>query len=110
MVSWECDLYIPEIVQTMSRSGEALGAIGMMQNLLPAAKSLGLDTTGLLNDAEMKAASEFISGMDARLLVVGEDENTDWRIAGQLAGESMHGDIEGRARIALSETCRRSLR
>jgi hypothetical protein len=46
----------------------------MMKNLLPAAKSLGLDTTGLPNDAEMKDASEFISGMDARLLVVGEEE------------------------------------
>ncbi len=74
MLAWECDLYIPEIVQALARSGEALGAIGMMQNLLPVARRLGLDTEGLPNDEEMRAVSGFISGMDASLLVVGEDD------------------------------------
>ena len=48
MVSWECDLYIPEIIQTLAQSGEALGALDMMQNLLPMARRLGLDTEGML--------------------------------------------------------------
>lgn len=38
MVSWECDLYIPEIIQRLARSGEALGALDMMRNLLPMAR------------------------------------------------------------------------
>jgi hypothetical protein len=99
MLSWECDLYVPEIIQTLARSGEALGAIGMMQNLLPMARSLGLDTEGLPNDEEMSAVSDFISGMDASLLVVGEDDETDWRVAGQLTDGWLHGDVEGRARV-----------
>lgn len=99
MLAWECDLYIPEIVQTLARSGEALGAIGMMQDLLPMARRLGLDTEGLPDEEEMGAVSGFISGMDASLLVVGEDDETDWRVAGQLNEESLHGDVEGRARI-----------
>lgn len=99
MVSWECDLYIPEIVQALARSGEVLGALDMMQNLLPMARRLGLDTEGLPADEEMRAVSGFISGMNANLLVVGEDEETDWRVAAQLTDEFLHGDIEGRARI-----------
>lgn len=99
MLAWECDLYIPEIVQALARSGEAVGAIGMMQNLLPMARRLGLDTEGLPNDDEMGAVSRLISGMNASLLVVGEDDETDWRVAGQLDEASLHGDVEGRARI-----------
>lgn len=99
MMSWECDLYIPDIIQGMARQGEALGAIDMMQKLLPAATDLGFDTTGLPSEEEVKAAGAFIGGLDARLVVVGEDDETDWRVAGQLTGDFLNGDIEGRARI-----------
>jgi hypothetical protein len=99
MVSWECDLHVPQIIQVMSRRGEALGAIGMMQKLLPAAKSLGLDTAGLPGDDEMKAVSALIDGMNASLLVVGEDQETEWRVAAELSDDFVHGDVEGRARV-----------
>ncbi len=99
MVAWECDIYIPEIIQAMANSGEALKIIGQMQDLMPAAESLGFDTSGLPKGKELEAASKFIKGVDAQLLVVGEDEDTDWRIAGQLTGQFLHGDVEGRARV-----------
>ncbi|MGI9092853.1 MAG: DUF6414 family protein [Mycobacteriales bacterium] len=99
MLSWECDLYVPEIIQTLARSGEALRAIGMIQNLLPMARTLGLNTEGLPNDEELSAVSGFVSGLDASLLVVGEDDETDWRVAGQLTDGSLNGDVEGRARV-----------
>ncbi len=65
----------------------------MMQNLLPMARRVGLDTEALPNDEEMSAVSGFISGMDASLLVVGEDDETHWRVAGQLTDGSLHGDV-----------------
>ena len=99
MLAWECELYNAEVVHVLARSGEALGAIGMMQNLLPMARRLGLDTEGLPNDDEMGAVSGLISPMDASLLVVGEDDETDWRVAGQLDEAAPHGDVEDRARI-----------
>lgn len=99
MVSWECDLYIPDVVQAMARQGKALGVIDMMQKLLPAATNLGFDTMDLPSEEQVKAVGAFIGGLDARLVVVGEDEETDWRVAGQLTGDFLHGDIEGRARI-----------
>lgn len=92
MVSWECDLYIPQIVQGLAKSGEAAEAIGMMQALLPTAKSLGLDMKGLLDDEQMSAVAGFASGMNASLLVVGENDETDWRVAAQLPDDFLHGD------------------
>lgn len=99
MVSWEADIYIPEIVQTMASSGEALGAIGKMQKLLPAAATLGLDTEGLPTGETISAAAEFIGNLDARLVAVGEDDDTEWRVAAPLIDDFLHGDIEGRARL-----------
>lgn len=99
MLAWECDLYVPEIVRVLARSGEAVAAIGLMRNLMPVARRLGLDTEGLPADEEMEAASGLISGMDAALVVVGEDDETNWRVAGQLDQGWLHGDVEGRARI-----------
>ncbi|MPZ91866.1 MAG: hypothetical protein GEU68_09600 [Actinobacteria bacterium] len=51
------------------------------------------------DDEEMDAAAGFVRGLNASLLVVGEDDETDWRIAGRLKDDFLHGDIEGRARI-----------
>ena len=99
MIAWECDIFVPDIVQTMARSGEALSAIGMIQSLAPAAEALGLDTAGVPSAKEMEAASSFISGLDAQLVAVGEDEDTEWRVAGRVADEHLHGDIDGRARV-----------
>lgn len=99
MISWECDVYVPEIIQTLSQSGEAQKAIAMMQGLLPAANSLGLDTAGLPDAEEMGAFSKLIEGMSARVLVVGEEDDTDWRVAGQTLDEFIRGDLDGRARV-----------
>lgn len=99
MVSWECDVFVPDILQTMSRSGDALSAIKTMTELFPAATNLGLDIAGLPTVDEMNAVGNFISGLNAGLFIVGEDEDTDWRIAGQIVSEYQRGDIEGRARV-----------
>jgi hypothetical protein len=99
MVAWECDIFIPDIVQAMARSGEALPAISMLQRLAPAAEALGLDTGDVPDVKQMEAASSFISGLGAQLVAVGEDEDTEWRVAGRVLDEHLHGDIDGRARV-----------
>ena len=99
IVAWECDIYIPDVVQALARSGEALPAIAMMQRLAPAAEALGLDTAGVPAAKEMEAVSSFISGLSAQLVAVGEDEETEWRVAGRLIEEHLHGEVDGRARV-----------
>jgi hypothetical protein len=99
IISWECDMYVPEFVQTLARSGELLPAMGAIQEMLPAAETLGLDMTGLPSTAEMAAMSGVLSTLNISLLVVGDDEDTDWQIAGRIVDEYLHGDIDGRARV-----------
>lgn len=99
MVSWECDIYVPDVIQAMARSGEALQAIEMMQSLRPAAEAFGLDTDGIPDAKTLGAATSFISGLNAPLVVVGEDEDTDWRVAGRVRDDNLRGDLDGRARV-----------
>jgi hypothetical protein len=99
MVSWECDLLVPEVIRNLAKSGEAIKMLDMMKDVLPAALGLGLDTTGLPDTTEIEAASEFIKGIDAPMIVVCEDEETDWRMSGKIAEEFLHGELEGRGKV-----------
>lgn len=99
MISWECDIFIPETMRILAKSSEALDAIDMIQRVMPAATRLGLDTDGLPDNEVLSDVSSFLSGVDAGLVVVGEDSDTDWQVAGQLDGEYVRSDVEGRALI-----------
>ena len=99
MVSWECDLYVPEIVQLLARSGEMQDAMNLIQSVLPAADTLGLSTEGLPSEAEMSAMGTALNAFNANLLVVGDDEETPWKVAGSVSEEYLHGELEGRARL-----------
>lgn len=100
MVSWECDLFLPESIKVISKSGEALDALELMQSVLPMAKGLGLDTEGLPEGDEVNAMIGLLGGMNASLVIVGDDEDTEWKVAGKLADAGLRTkDVEGRARI-----------
>jgi hypothetical protein len=99
MVSWECDIFVPEIVQTLARSGEFADALGMMQKMLPAAKSLGLETDDVPSETEMSAMGELLGTLNASLIAVGDDEDTDWKVAGQIDETFLLGELDGRARV-----------
>lgn len=100
MISWECEIYVPEFVRMMSASGEMVGAIDMMRTLLPAAKSLGLTTEQPLPSADtLDATSNFLKGMNVKALVVGEDDTSEWKVAGQINDQYLHGELEGPVRL-----------
>ncbi|HEY3381823.1 MAG TPA: hypothetical protein VGK32_08650 [Vicinamibacterales bacterium] len=99
MVSWECDVYVPDVVRMLARAGGALDALRMMRGLLPNAHAFGLDTSGLPADAEMGAMAGLLESMQVETLVAGEDEATDWRVAGQLRRAPNLDRLEGRARV-----------
>lgn len=97
MISWECEVFVPDIVRTLSASGEAVDAMNMMRDLLPMASAFGLDTEGLPNTEELEAASRMVSSLKATMLVVGEDDTTEWKVSGQLHDRHLRADPEGRA-------------
>lgn len=99
MVSWTCELFIPEVIQLAASAGEAQGALEMLQNLLPSAQRLGLSVEGLPDADELSAYSSLIKGLRAKLIVVGEDDRSAWQIAGHLEDQFRHAEIEGRATV-----------
>ena len=100
MVSWECEIYVPEFVRMMSASGEMVEAMDMMRTMLPAAKSLGLKTEQPLpNSDTLEAASTFLKQMNVKQLIVGEDDTSDWKVAGQINEQYLHGELEGPVRL-----------
>jgi hypothetical protein len=99
MISWECDLFVPDVIRMLSRAGGAVQAITAMRGLLPAATALGLDTSGIPEEAQLGAMAGFLERMESRTVVVGEDDDTDWKVAGRVTDDLSLDDLEGRARL-----------
>lgn len=97
MVSWECDIYVPDMIRMLSQAGGAIGALRSFEALLPSASALGLDTSGVPEAPQLRAMAGFLEGMQVKTLIVGEDDGTEWRIAGNLHGAVAHDQIDGRA-------------
>ncbi|WP_253790107.1 DUF6414 family protein [Nocardia amikacinitolerans] len=100
MIAWDCDIYVPDFVKLMAGSGEARRALEMMQSALPMAQALGLATEGIPSPEKLTAMSGLMNSVDASLIVVGEDDDTAWRVSGPLAADHLKShEVEGRARI-----------
>lgn len=100
MVSWECDLFVPAAVKMISQAGGVAPLLDTMRAMLPAAKALGLKTGTMPADEELDAMGTMLRGFESsKVLIVGEDDATDWKVAGHLSGQVELGDLEGRARV-----------
>lgn len=89
MIQWQCDVYVPDTIKQMQQKGGFGDALDAMEALLPAAKALGLDTTGLPPEKEVGAMHRFLKGLNVPPVVVGEDLDgeAEWKIAGPLKTE-----------------------
>lgn len=100
MVSWECDVFVPNAAKMISQAGGAAPLLDTMRAMLPAARALGLETGTIPADDELEAMGTMLRGMQSsKVLIVGEDDSTDWKVAGHLSGPVELGDLEGRARV-----------
>jgi hypothetical protein len=99
IVAWECELFVPDIVKMFSKAGEALPLIELMQTMAPAAETLGLNVDGIPDSGQLGAMASLVRGINSDALIVGEDDGTDWQVAGSLSGNVELSDLEGRARV-----------
>lgn len=86
-----------EVLQPKIELAEA--RIGnLVQNLEPAAKSLGLDMSGLPSSDELGAISRFTDTMQIAPILIGDDDDTDWKVAGSIDPKWIRNidEIEGR--------------
>lgn len=100
MICTECDVYIPEIVRAFSASGGLVEALDTVENLMPFAAALGLDThSDLPSKHERDAIRGFSSKLGGNLVAVGEYDMSPWKVVGEVDSVHLRDDIEGVAVI-----------
>jgi hypothetical protein len=99
IIDLECEIYIPRMIRAFSSQDGIAQALDALEDLLPAAEALGLNTSGLPQEKERAAVKKFSEVIGGKLVAVGELDGSDWRIAGQLASSYVNGEIEGRVRV-----------
>jgi hypothetical protein len=101
LISMECEIYVPEMIKALSKSGGLGEAIDMMSAILPSAGLLGLDTSGVPSGEQLTAMRSFVSGLGSDQVVVGEHDDSDWRVAGKALAQYISAgvDLEGYARV-----------
>jgi len=100
-IEWECDVYIPEAIATMSQNKEMSSMLQTIKAFSTTAETLGFDTKGMPDESKIDAMGSFVSQLDVAPVVIGEDSNTDWKIVGSLDKQwiSPTASFDGPARI-----------
>lgn len=92
-IKWECDVYAPDIVGVFQQGNPLTSLIGAMNNLLPAAKTLNLNTKGLPSLDEMNAVGTFINSVELEPVLLGEDEDCEYQVIARLDKKFITGNI-----------------
>jgi len=97
MISVECDLYIPDIIKALAMQGGLADTLDQIETFLPYAAVFDLDISGLPSKEEREAIKGVSRLFGGKLVVVGELDDTDWLLAGQLDASNVRDpEIEGR--------------
>ncbi|MEU4404146.1 hypothetical protein AB0F88_06450 [Streptosporangium sp. NPDC023963] len=100
MISVECDAYVPDIIKALTPQGGLAEALGQVEAFLPYAETFELDVSGMPSKKEIDAVKGVSQLLGGKLVVVGELDDSEWRIAGQLDPSHIRdSDIEGRVII-----------
>ncbi|MCP3770422.1 DUF6414 family protein [Streptomyces sp. MAR25Y5] len=96
----ECEVYIPEAVKALAASGGMADALAQLENLLPFVSVFDPNAAqGLPDQREREAMRGFLGAFGGKTVAVGEFDESEWRIAGQINDQYLRSDIEGRARV-----------
>lgn len=101
LCAWECDIYQPEGIAALARVDELLPALEMMQTFGPMMRAFGEEPADMPDESQLSAMQAFIKNVDARPVVVGEDDDTEWRVVGSLDKRYVRpgARLEGRVRL-----------
>lgn len=100
VIHWECDVYVPDAINALSNP-RLKDALQVMEKLMPQATTLKLEVNGLPAPKELGAMAAALNSFDVAPVVIGEDDDTNWRIVGSLKHEHVvdSAEFDGRARI-----------
>ncbi|GAA1174141.1 hypothetical protein CGLAUT_04965 [Corynebacterium glaucum] len=84
LIEWECEIFIPDFISYLSNGKELAETLRTFGSLRNTASSIGLDTTGLPETQSLEGMSSFFESFDVAPVVVGEDDDTEWKVLGTL--------------------------
>ena len=90
MIDWECETYISEFSAIMSMHNQ----FDQFSQLMEPAKKLGFDLDGLPSQEDFANMSAMLKALSPGIVVIGEDEESDWKVAGHLDHKWALPDVE----------------
>jgi hypothetical protein len=99
LIDIECEVYVPDMIRALSSTGGMTDALNMFDTLLPLADIFGLDTTKAPDSRQIAAVRSVVTNLGSDQVLVGERDDTEWRVAGKLLATHLRAEIEGVARV-----------
>lgn len=95
MISWDCEVYTPEVVQTFGASSETADLLRTFGQMIPAARSLGLNTEGVPDQATIDSMGSFLDTVHIDQVVIGDRDDTTWKIIAKVLPEHTLERVDG---------------
>ena len=100
LIEVECDVYVPDSIKMLSSSSEVVPMLDLLDTLRPLAPMFGGDDGADLPDpAEVAGVRSLVGALKSDQVLVGELENSAWRVVGQLKFDHLRSEIDGVARV-----------
>lgn len=94
ILSWECDVYMPEIVALTLEGSQMNRMVNSLGSLIPMMQKMGVDTPDQELAGKLEVVGEFTSMLKNPPVVVGDDEDTtDYKIIGKLDPKFIQNDL-----------------
>jgi hypothetical protein len=93
-ISWDCDVFIPDISRLISKSGDAARLLPLVPDMLELMRLSGkdIDDSKIPDVAAIDRVTSFVNRLEAKRVVVGEDEDTEWKVSGSIHDRFVHAD------------------
>ena len=98
-VHGEFDLSIPPGSQLLSKAGELGSMLDMVDMMEPLVSMFGADTGGLPPKKERDGIKTLVHGLNAPRVLLGEVDDSDWKLVAVLNEDFIVSDITGYARV-----------
>ncbi|MFI6400759.1 hypothetical protein [Streptomyces sp. NPDC050548] len=100
LIEVDCEIYVPDTVKALAPQGGLLDAMDQFEAFLPALSMFGSEQLDDLPSREQRDAVRLVANsLGGKQIVVGEMDQSEWRLAGQLDASYIKADLEGQARL-----------
>ena len=100
IVEFDCEIFVPPLIRSLTSSGGIGQAMAMIKSVAPLMNALQPESVGFPPDEQVQAVAAISSMVGDDLVVVGERDDTDWRVAGRLSAAGIRdSELDGAARV-----------